>query len=223
MLKEKQSEKMMSKEEQLSEGPWYIHEQVSQHTKAAQDERVHRQEQMEKMHQVLQGSLQAGRKERGRFEAGMQQTTARMGQQISLVREQLQIVEAGSQARQEAVAGETVTGTAVRAETGSSVLGTAKKTSEGVIRGFAETESVRTDAQVKKMLGIDDDNRWEQSEETKGARTLQKSMLDGRPMRAGSVLFSGECEDGTAEPLGISLLELVQRVVEAVHRTKLSK
>ena len=52
MLKEKQSEKMMSKEEQLSEGPWYIHEQMSWHTQAAQDERVHRQEEMVKMHRV---------------------------------------------------------------------------------------------------------------------------------------------------------------------------
>ena len=39
-----------------------IREQVFQHAEAAQDERVHRQEETEKLHQVLHGSQQAEKK-----------------------------------------------------------------------------------------------------------------------------------------------------------------
>ena len=235
MLEEKQSKKMSSKGKQqtmelrdvdahYSKELHGICELLSQHTKADQDEQVHRQEEIEKLHQIVHGSLQAEKQERSRFEAELHQTTARMDQQMSQVREKLQIVEAGPQARQEDGAGETVTGTAVMAGTGTSVLVPAKETCEEEIRRFSDTVFVHTDAQVERMLHINDDDKWEQCKETKCAKALRKSTLDGRPMQAGSVLFSGEVsEDGELQPLGISLLELVQRVIGAVHRTKLDK
>ena len=270
MLEEKQSEKMTSREKQQSEELREVSELLSQHTEAAQEERVHRQEETEKWHQVLHGSLQAEKRERSRFEAEMHQTTAQMDQRMSEVGEKLQNVEAeklqdklvtaqeaaikeharvraahdaesrkeaeaatarreaASRAKQEPLpqedgAGETVTGTALMAGTGTSVLEPAKEAFKEEIRGFADTVFVQTDAQVERMLDINDHDKWEQYEETRGAKALRKSTLDGRPMRAGSVLFSGKVSEDGEQPLGISLLELVQRVVKAVHRTKLDK
>ena len=74
------------------------------------------------------------------------------------------------------------------------------------------------------MLDIDDDSKWEQRKETKSAKAVRNALLDNEPLEARSVLFSGDLsvdEDGKHQPVGISLLELVQRTVEIVHKTGL--
>ena len=72
------------------------------------------------------------------------------------------------------------------------------------------------------MLDINDDSKWEQHKEAKCAKVVRNAILDSKFVEAGSVLFSGELnEDGKHQPVGISLLELVQITVEIVHRTRL--
>ena len=60
-----------------------ICKQVFQHTEAAQDEQVHIQEEMEKMHQVFHGSLEADKEERSKSEVKIQQMTVHKDQQIT--------------------------------------------------------------------------------------------------------------------------------------------
>lgn len=130
-----------------------------------------------------------------------------------------------SDARQSATAtGVAATGSATIGTTRTGVLMPAKETClEGTL-GFAHTVSVQNDASVERMLNINDDSKWEQHKEAKSAKVVRNALLDNKPLEARSVLFFGDLsvdEDGKHQPMGISLLELVQRIVEIVYKTRL--
>ena len=121
------------------------------------------------------------------------------------------------------------------AATGAIVAGAmtqAKKTCQEETKGFADREYVQNDEQVERMFNINDDSKWEQRKEKKSAEYVVNAVLDNKPLEPRRLLFleprrllfSGDLsvgKDDKHQPVGSSLLELVQRTLEMVHRTRI--